>query len=153
MGVKIQTFFPKILHDFWRENSNCYFLFLGYQLSFHTLGQGFVPFHYGFCLAFDFEKAGSCHLDDLEIEIWDNNMILQLSMPKTGCTGYQVGICQADLESGKTDILPLPRLEAVKEKCFLMGKKVNSQCLKITEKVSFTIASEIKFIFLVDKHH
>jgi len=95
----------------------------GYQLSFHTLGQGFVPFHYGFCLAFDFEKAGTCHLDDLEIEIWDNNMILQLSMPKTGCTGYQVGICQADLESGKTDILPLPRLEAVKEKCFLMGKK------------------------------
>jgi len=95
----------------------------GYQLSFHTLGQGFVPFHYGFCLAFDFQKAGTCHLDDLEIEIWDNNMILQLSMPKTGCTGYQVGICQADLESGKTDILPLPRLEAVKEKCFLMGKK------------------------------
>lgn len=97
----------------------------GYQLSFHTVGQGLVPFHYGFCLAFDFDaEAGSCQLDDLEIEIWDNNMILQLSMPKSGCTGYQVGICHTDLGSGK-DILPLPRLEAVKEKCFLMGKKVS----------------------------
>ena len=97
----------------------------GYQLSFHTVGQGLVPFHYGFCLAFDFNaEAGSCQLDDLEIEIWDNNMILQLSMPKSGCTGYQVGICHTDLGSGK-DILPLPRLEAVKEKCFLMGKKVS----------------------------
>ena len=93
----------------------------GYQLTFHTVGQGFVPFHYGFCLAFDFSGPGSCALDDLEIEIWDNNMILQMSMPKAGCTGYQVGIC--DTDSG--DFLPLPRLEAVKEKCFLLGKKVS----------------------------
>ena len=94
----------------------------GYQLTFHTVGQGFVPFHYGFCLAFDFAEAGSCRLDDLELEIWDNNMILQLSMPKKGCTGYQVGICEQDLG----DFLPLPRLEAVKEKCYQLGKKVNS---------------------------
>jgi len=95
----------------------------GYQLTFHTVGQGFVPFHYGFCLAFDFSGPGSCALDDLEIEIWDNNMILQMSMPKAGCTGYQVGICDTDLG----DFLPLPRLEAVKEKCFLLGKKKSQE--------------------------
>merc|ERR1712001_139587 len=43
----------------------------GYYLTFHTMGQGFVPFYYGFCLAFDFEPAdyslGSCSLDDLEV--------------------------------------------------------------------------------------
>merc|ERR1712029_598715 len=91
----------------------------GYQLSFHTLGQGFVPFHYGFCLAFDFQKAGTCHLDDLEIEIWDNNMILQLSMPKTGCTGYQVGICQADLESAKPIFCHYQDLRLLKKNAFL----------------------------------
>ena len=95
----------------------------GYKLTFHTLGQGFVPFHYGFLLAFDFEAPfkGTCHLDDLEIEVWDNNMILQLSMPKSGCAHYQVG---AHLES-LGEAMALPRLKAVKEKCFMLGKKVN----------------------------
>merc|ERR1711981_1036605 len=52
----------------------------GYKLTFQTMGQGFVPFYYGFCLAFDFESTGLCSLDHLEVEVWDNNMILQLSM-------------------------------------------------------------------------
>ena len=47
----------------------------GYQLIFHSLGEGFVPFHYGLCLAFE---SGLCTMDDLEVEVWDNNMILQL---------------------------------------------------------------------------
>jgi len=111
----------------------------GYQLTFHTLGQGFVPFHYGFCLAFDFnEGAGTCHLDDLEVEIWDNNMILQLSMPKNGCTGYQVGMCEEDIG----DILPLPRLEAVKEKCFLKKKSQNQ--MKENEDLDSDDSLELK---------
>ena len=88
----------------------------GYYLTFHTMGQGFVPFYYGFCLAFDFEPAdyslGSCSLDDLEVEVWDNNMILQLSMPKSGCSVYQVGTDEYDL----CDSMALPRLEMAKEK-------------------------------------
>ena len=42
----------------------------GYYLTFHTMGEGFVPIYYGFCLSFDFEPAqaeGDCHLDDLEV--------------------------------------------------------------------------------------
>ena len=89
----------------------------GYYLTFHTMGQGFVPFYYGFCLAFDFEKKTSlgglsCSLDDLEVEVWDNNMILQLSMPKSGCSVYQVGRDEYDL----SDNMALPRLEMAKEK-------------------------------------
>ena len=64
---------------------------------------------------------GDCHLEDLEVEVWDNNMILQLSMPKLkGCQSYRVGCHPQDLG----EPLHLPRLEAVKEKSYLLGKKV-----------------------------
>ena len=55
-----------------------------------------------------------------QVEVWDNNMIVQLSMPKLGCQTYQVG--NHPLELGEP--LHLPRLQAVKEKCYLLGKKV-----------------------------
>ena len=90
----------------------------GFKLVFHTLGQGFVQFNYGFCLAFD--SVQSCSLDDLEVEVWDNNMILQLTIPKNGCQNYRVGCHQEDLG----EPIALPQLEAFKEKCFLLGKKV-----------------------------
>lgn len=101
----------------------------GYYLTFHTMGEGFVPIYYGFCLSFDFEAAqaeGDCHLDDLEVEVWDNNMIVQLSMPKLGCQTYQVG--HHPLELGEP--LHLPRLQAVKEKCYLLGKKNGHNVMK-----------------------
>merc|ERR1712001_284848 len=103
----------------------------GYYLTFHTMGQGFVPFYYGFCLAFDFEKKTSlgglsCSLDDLEVEVWDNNMILQLSMPKSGCSVYQVGTDEYDL----CDSMALPRLEMAKEK-FKLKDKVTEQLSKV----------------------
>merc|ERR1711988_144973 len=106
----------------------------GYYLTFHTMGQGFVPFYYGFCLAFDFEKKTSlgglsCSLDDLEVEVWDNNMILQLSMPKSGCSVYQVGRDEYDL----SDNMALPRLEMAKEKFKLKDKVTES--LQPTSKV------------------
>merc|ERR1719415_116919 len=100
----------------------------GYQLTFHTMGQGFVPFHYGFCLAFDFESTGSCSLDDMEVEVWDNNMILQLSMPKSGCSVYQIGTDEQDLG----DSMALPRLEMAKEK-FKLKDKVTEQLSKTSD--------------------
>ena len=96
----------------------------GYYLTFHTMGEGFVPIHYGFCLSFDFEAvevAGDCHIEDLDVEVWDNNMIVQLSMPKLGCQSYRVGCHPEDLGGP----LHLPRFEAVKESArYLLGKKV-----------------------------
>ena len=76
-------------------------------------------FRYGFCLAFDVEEE-NFSLEDLEVEVWDNNMILQLSMPKGGCSSYKVGTCEATLGAS----LALPQLRAVKEKCYQLGKKV-----------------------------
>ena len=87
------------------------------------MGEGFVPIHYGFCLSFDFEavtsEVGDCRVDDLEVEVWDNNMIVQLSMSKLGCQTYRLGCHPQDLG----EPLHLPRFEAVKEKCYLLGKK------------------------------
>ena len=95
----------------------------GYYLTFHTMGEGFVPIYYGFCLSFDFEavEAGDCHIEDIDVEVWDNNMIVQLSMPKLGCQSYSVGCHPEDLGGP----LHLPRFEAVKESArYLLGKKV-----------------------------
>jgi hypothetical protein len=102
----------------------------GYYLTFHTMGEGFVPINYGFCLSFDFEAVeatgvnpvgGDCHIEDLDVEVWDNNMIVQLSMPKLGCQSYRVGCHPENLG----DPLHLPRFEAVKESArYLLGKKV-----------------------------
>jgi dynein assembly factor 2 len=100
----------------------------GYYLTFHTMGEGFVPIYYGFCLSFDFEAAqaeGDCHLDDLEVEVWNNNMIVQLSMPKLGCQTYQVG--NHPLELGEP--LHLPRLKAVKNN-YLLGRKNGHNVMK-----------------------
>ena len=71
--------------------------------------------HYGFCLSFD---THAWTLDDLEVEVWDNNMILQLSLPKA-CQMYQVGCNPKELGQA----VALPKLSAVKEKCYLLGKK------------------------------
>jgi hypothetical protein len=89
-----------------------------------------VPINYGFCLSFDFEAVeatgvnpvgGDCHIEDLDVEVWDNNMIVQLSMPKLGCQSYRVGCHPENLG----DPLHLPRFEAVKESArYLLGKKV-----------------------------
>jgi hypothetical protein len=109
----------------------------GYYLTFHTMGQGFVPMHYGFCLSFDFEAVeatgvdpvgGDCHIEDLDVEVWDNNMIVQLSMPKLGCQSYRVGCHPEDLGGP----LHLPRFEAVKESArYLLGKKNGHNVMKL----------------------
>ncbi len=104
----------------------------GYQLKFHTLGQGFVPFHYGFCLSFDFKAdEGNCTMDDLEVEIWDNNMIFQLSTPKGDtCSSYRVGTTLDDL----SEPMSFPQLSVVKEKCYKL--KVSVAALVIINNVS-----------------
>ena len=67
----------------------------------------------------EFSQFWSCSLDDLGVEVWDNNMILQLSMPKSGCSVYQVGTDEYDL----SDSMALPRLEMAKEKFKLKVRK------------------------------
>ena len=69
----------------------------------------------------EFSQFLSCSLDDLGVEVWDNNMILQLSMPKSGCSVYQVGTDEYDL----SDSMALPSLSMAKEKFKLKVRKRN----------------------------
>jgi hypothetical protein len=52
----------------------------GFSIRFTTVGSGMVPLKYGFDMVFIFkdDEPGYC-LDDIEVEIWDNNIIVQVS--------------------------------------------------------------------------
>ena len=52
----------------------------GFSIRFTTVGSGMVPLKYGFDMIFIFkdDEPGYC-LDDIEVEIWDNNIIVQVS--------------------------------------------------------------------------
>ena len=60
----------------------------GFSIRFTTVGSGMVPMKYGFDMIFLFreEEPGYC-LDDLEVEIWDNNVIVQVmkGLPRLIC--------------------------------------------------------------------
>ena len=51
----------------------------GFSIRFTTIGSGMVPLNYGFDMIFKFkdDEPGYC-LDDIEVEIWDNNIIVQV---------------------------------------------------------------------------
>ncbi len=52
----------------------------GFSLRFTTIGSGMVPLKYGFDMVFLFrEDQPGYSLDDLEVEIWDNNIIVQVT--------------------------------------------------------------------------
>jgi len=52
----------------------------GFSLRFTTIGSGMVPLKYGFDMVFLFrEDEPGYSLDDLEVEIWDNNIIVQVT--------------------------------------------------------------------------
>jgi len=55
----------------------------GFSLRFSTLGCGMAPLKYGFDMIFLFESGYS--LDDLEVEIWDNNVIVQVTVTLCIC--------------------------------------------------------------------
>merc|ERR1712020_189430 len=68
----------------------------GVSLSFVNIGSGMVPMKYGFKMAFVFESMDeTCWKDnsilqDMEVEVWDNNIIVQLALPRN-CKSYKVG--------------------------------------------------------------
>merc|ERR1712036_215634 len=59
-------------------------------------GSGMVPMKYGFKMAFVFESMdetcwkNNSILQDMEVEVWDNNIIVQLALPRN-CKSYKVG--------------------------------------------------------------
>lgn len=76
----------------------------GFSLNFVNIGSGMVPMKYGFNMALVFDEIDSNYwkdnrsiLEDMEVEVWDNNIIVQLALPRN-CKNYKVGTCISDMK-------------------------------------------------------
>ena len=63
--------------------------------KFSSIGAGYVEIHHAF--AIDFLIAGALQEDALDVEFWDNNVIVSLPM-LTGVEGYKAGLSLHNLE-------------------------------------------------------
>ena len=79
----------------------------GFSLSFVNIGAGMVPLKYGFKMVFVSEQVeddvlkedNTSILEKMEVEVWDNNIIVQMALPKNAqCKSYKVGSCIADMK-------------------------------------------------------
>ena len=76
----------------------------GFSLEFVNIGAGMVPMKYGFKTTFVFDPIDNKSwrdnisiLEDMEVEVWDNNIIVQLALPRN-CKYYKIGTCIADMK-------------------------------------------------------
>jgi dynein assembly factor 2 len=74
--------------------------------KFSSIGSGFVEIHHAF--AIDFLIAGSMEEDNVEVEFWDNNVIVSLPLP-AGVLAYRTGLSIQDLKDPVS--LELARME------------------------------------------
>ena len=83
----------------------------GVHLQFSSLGSGFFPIHYAFCLKFP--SAVSVCKDSFTVEAWDNNVITQIQLKScdTNVMEYYAGVDSISMV--KYD---LPELAAVVRK-------------------------------------
>merc|ERR1719322_939864 len=57
--------------------------------KFSSIGSGYVPFHHAF--AIQFLAPGSFDEDQLEVDFWDNNVVIQFPFSVNMEAGYKVG--------------------------------------------------------------
>ncbi|KAG4073838.1 hypothetical protein HA402_014043 [Bradysia odoriphaga] len=77
------------------------------QLKFSSIGAGFYPINYGFCVKLP-ESCGS--IVDVQPDTWDNNIILQLELENCDFDAYEAGLnvgCM-DSHSFKRDVSKSP---------------------------------------------
>lgn len=77
------------------------------QLKFSSIGAGFYPINYGFCVKFP-EACGS--IVDVQPDTWDNNIILQLELENCDFDAYEAGLSPSKMESHsfKRDVSKTP---------------------------------------------
>lgn len=77
------------------------------QLKFSSIGAGFYPINYGFCVKFP-EACGS--IVDVQPDTWDNNIILQLELENCDFDAYEAGLSPDNMESHsfKRDVSKTP---------------------------------------------
>lgn len=66
------------------------------QLKFSSIGAGFYPINYGFCVKLP-ESCGS--IVDVQPDTWDNNLILQLELENCDFDSYEAGFNLRNMES------------------------------------------------------
>ena len=86
----------------------------GFSLKFSSVGAGFVSFNYGFycCLVVDGCRLSKDPADYVEVEVWDNNVIVKMSLPAgVDFDQYKVGSSPGDLT-----IHSVPQLRALRKR-------------------------------------
>lgn len=68
------------------------------QIKFTSIGSGFFPIHYSFCVKFPLQKA-ACIFRDINAEAWDNNVIFQFELNNYDFSSYEVGVNDVQMEN------------------------------------------------------
>ena len=115
----------------------------GVHLQFTSVGSGFFPIHYAFCLKFP--STVSICKDSFIVEAWDNNVITQMEMKScdTNVIEYYAGVDSAAMV--KYD---LPELAAVVRK--LEQLKV-SKCVLFSDSCYSVVKLIVQFMLLCCK--
>lgn len=67
------------------------------HIKFSSIGAGFFPIHYSFCVKFPSQHSGLFR--DINAEAWDNNVIFQLELNCFDFPAYEAGLNDKDLVS------------------------------------------------------
>lgn len=67
------------------------------HIKFSSIGAGFYPIHYSFCVKFPSQQPGIFR--DIVAERWDNNIIFQFELNNYDFPSYEAGMTEKDLVS------------------------------------------------------
>lgn len=67
------------------------------HIKFSSVGAGFFPIHYSFCVKFPSQRTGIFR--DITAEAWDNNVIFQFELNSFDFPAYEAGLNENDLVS------------------------------------------------------
>lgn len=67
------------------------------QIKFTSIGAGFFPIHYSFCVKFPSQHTSIFR--DITAEAWDNNVIFQFELNRYDFSSYEVGLNEMQLQN------------------------------------------------------
>ena len=110
------------------------------RVKFSNMGAGFVPLHHAF--AVDFLIGGTVDEDEVEVEFWDNNLLLQLPLT-AAMQEYRVGLAPTSLaeqvvtiERGATSTEEPSALKSSKKKRNKYKHEKHPKVMKLKEEES-----------------
>lgn len=82
------------------------------HIKFTSIGAGFFPQHYSFCVRFP-EDCGA--INDAQPDVWDNNLILQIELLNNSFGSYEAGLVPDDLQAHTMQRMAPVKAEKSKE--------------------------------------